>query len=242
MHPAAAHSCHQKHPSKQHGGASARYPNAPHCHGQKQGGETRAKHETSPRKHPHYPIPNILKSSGPIYPLRSPITASSPFVTHGSVLSKLLQKQLPGAPCSRAPSRAGPAHCSQQTSIKIPADCHSSSGSGPRVGEATTRLREAGAVSPAPPAGAPHLREMPGKPVASLPYLPRRHTARGPASPQGPGKRHPPIQVLQPSIFLVAPQHGQGRTVCVRGTAGGQACEHLPSAQALPLFELEVGT
>lgn len=72
MHPAAAHSCLQKHPSEQHGGTSSWYPNAPHCHGQKQGGETRAEHETSPRKRTHYSISNILKSSGPTYPLRLP--------------------------------------------------------------------------------------------------------------------------------------------------------------------------
>lgn len=78
-------------------------------------------------------------------------------------------------------------------------------------------------------------------PMASLPYLPRRHTARGPASPQGPGKCHPPLQVLQTSIFWPLLSVGKAG-LCVRGTAGGQAGKHLPSAQALPLFEVEVGT
>lgn len=78
-------------------------------------------------------------------------------------------------------------------------------------------------------------------PMASPPYLPQRHTARGPASPQGPGRHHPPLQVLQTSIFWLLLSVGKAR-LCVRGTAGGQAGKHLRSAQALPLFELEVGT
>lgn len=103
MHPAAAHSCHQKHPSKQHGGASARYPNAPHCHGQKQGGETRAKHETSPRKHPHYPIPNILKSSGPIYPLRSPHHSQQPFCHTRICAEQTAPEAAPGSALQQSP-------------------------------------------------------------------------------------------------------------------------------------------